>query len=120
MSDAIERCFAYVEAGVDGIMIHSKEKTGEDIKEFCKKFRARYADIPIVVVPTTYNQFTEEELASWGINVVIYANHMLRASYPAMMNCAKSILTHGRSKEASAEYCMPIKEILELIPSTHK
>ena len=120
MSDAIERCFAYVEAGVDGIMIHSKEKTGEDIKEFCEKFRARYADIPIVVVPTTYNQFTEEELASWGINVVIYANHMLRASYPAMMNCAKSILTHGRSKEASAEYCMPIKEILELIPSTHK
>ena len=120
MSDAIERCFAYVEAGVDGIMIHSKEKTGEDIKEFCKKFRARYADIPTVVVPTTYNQFTEEELASWGINVVIYANHMLRASYPAMMNCAKSILTHGRSKEASAEYCMPIKEILELIPSTHK
>ena len=118
MSDAIERCFAYVEAGVDGIMIHSKEKSGEDIKEFCHQFRAKYADVPIVVVPTTYNQFTEEELASWGINVVIYANHMLRASYPAMMNCAKSILMHSRSKEASAEYCMPIKEILELIPGT--
>ena len=120
MSDALERCFAYVEAGVDGIMIHSKEKTGADIKEFCKQFRAKYAEVPIVVVPTTYNQFTEEELASWGINVVIYANHMLRSSYPAMLNCAKSILLHSRSKEAAEEYCMPIKEILELIPGTHK
>ena len=118
MVDALERCFAYVEAGADGIMIHSKEKTGKDIKEFCEKFRQKYADVPIVVVPTTYNQFTEEELASWGINVVIYANHMLRSSYPAMLNCAKSILTHSRSLEASKEYCMPIKEILELIPGT--
>lgn len=120
MEDAIERCFAYVEAGADGIMIHSKEKSGEDIKEFCKRFRAKYADVPIVVVPTTYNHITEEELASWGVNVVIYANHMLRSSYPAMLNCAKSILTHSRSKEAAAEYCMPIKEILELIPGTKK
>ena len=118
MEDALERCFAYVEAGADGIMIHSKERTGKDIKEFCEKFRQKYADVPIVVVPTTYNQFTEEELASWGINVVIYANHMLRSSYPAMLNCAKSILTHSRSLEASKEYCMPIKEILELIPGT--
>lgn len=118
MSDAIERCFAYVEAGVDGIMIHSKEKSGEDIKEFCKQFRAKYAEVPIVVVPTTYNQVTEEELVLWGVNVVIYANHMLRSAYPAMMNCAKSILIHSRAKEASVEYCMPIKEILELIPGT--
>ena len=118
MSDAIERCFAYVEAGVDGIMIHSKEKSGEDIKEFCRLFREKYAEVPIVVVPTTYNHITEDELASWGVNVVIYANHMLRSAYPAMMNCAKSILTHSRSKEAAAEYCMPIKEILELIPGT--
>ena len=99
-------------------MIHSKEKSGEDIKEFCRLFREKYAEVPIVVVPTTYNHITEEELASWGVNVVIYANHMLRSSYPAMLNCAKSILTHSRSKEAAAEYCMPIKEILELIPGT--
>lgn len=116
IADAIERCFAYVEAGVDGIMIHSKEKSGDDIKEFCLQFRQKYAEVPIVVVPTTYNHITEEELASWGVNVVIYANHMLRASYPAMMNCAKSILMHSRSKEASDEYCMPIEEILKLIP----
>ena len=118
MSDAIKRCCAYVEAGADGIMIHSKEKTGDDIKEFCKQFRTIYADVPIVAVPTTYNQFTEEELASWGINIVIYANHMLRSAYPAMVNCAKSILLHSRAKEASDDYCMPIKEILELIPGT--
>ena len=118
VEDALERCHAYVEAGTDGIMIHSKEKSGEDIKEFCQRFRQKYADVPIVVVPTTYNHITEEELASWGVNVVIYANHMLRSSYPAMMNCAKSILMHSRSKEAAADYCMPIKEILELIPGT--
>lgn len=118
MEDALERSFAYVEAGADGIMIHSKEKSGSDIKEFCQKFRSKYVDVPIVVVPTTYNQFTEEELASWGINVVIYANHMLRSAYPAMLNCAKSILTHSRSLEASKDYCMPIKDILELIPGT--
>ena len=118
MSDAIERCSAYVEAGADGIMIHSKEKSGEDIRDFCKAFRAKFPEVPLVAVPTTYNQFTEEDLASWGINVVIYANHMLRAAYPAMLNCAESILRHHRSLEASQEYCMPIREILELIPGT--
>ena len=118
MADALERCFAYVEAGADGIMIHSKEKSGIDIKEFCRLFRQKHPNVPLVAVPTTYNHITEEELASWGVNIVIYANHMLRSSYPAMLNCAKSILTHGRAKEASEEYCMPIKEILELIPGT--
>lgn len=118
VDDALERCFAYVDAGTDGIMIHSKEKSGSDIREFCQRFRQRHALVPIIVVPTTYNQFTEEELHEWGVNVVIYANHMLRAAYPAMLKCATSILEHSRSKEAAAEYCMPIKEILELIPGT--
>ena len=117
LDDALIRCFAYVEAGADGIMIHSKHKTGEDVKEFCQRFREKDSATPIVVVPTTYNHVTEDELVSWGVNVVIYANHMLRAAYPAMVNCAKSILTHGRSYEAN-EICMPIKEILELIPGT--
>ena len=118
VEDALERCHAYVAAGADGIMIHSKNKSGEDIKEFCLRFRETDPHTPIVAVPTTYNQFTDEELASWGINIVIYANHMLRAAYPAMVKCAKSILTHSRSLEASEEYCMPIKEILNLIPGT--
>ena len=117
VEDALERCFAYVEAGADGIMIHSKNKSGEDIKEFCQKFRQKHTSVPIVVVPTTYNWITEEELASWGVNVVIYANHMLRSAYPAMVNTAKLILTHHRSLEAN-DMCMSVKEILELIPGT--
>ena len=120
VDDALERCHAYVEAGADGIMIHSKDKSGEDVKEFCQRFREKDAQTPIVAVPTTYNQFTEEELAEWGINIVIYANHMLRSAYPAMVKCAETILTNSRSKEASEEYCMPIKQILNLIPGTKK
>lgn len=120
VEDALERAFAYVAAGADGIMIHSKNKDGMDIKEFCQRFREKDVETPIVAVPTTYNQFTEDELAEWGINVVIYANHLLRAAYPAMVNCAKSILEHKRSLEASEDYCMPIKEILTLIPGTKK
>ncbi|MBO7576088.1 MAG: isocitrate lyase/phosphoenolpyruvate mutase family protein, partial [Bacteroidales bacterium] len=120
VEDALVRAQAYVAAGADGVMIHSKNKDGQDIKAFCQAFRANNCTTPIVAVPTTYNQFTEDELASWGINVVIYANHLLRSAYPAMQNCAKSILMHGRSLEASNDYCMPIKEILELIPGTKK
>ena len=85
VEDALERAFAYVAAGADGIMIHSKNKDGMDIKEFCQRFREKDNHTPIVAVPTTYAQFTEEELASWGINIVIYANHMLRSAYPAMV-----------------------------------
>lgn len=120
VDDALERCHAYVAAGADGIMIHSKNKDGMDIKEFCQRFREKDPHTPIVAVPTTYNQFTEEELAEWGINVVIYANHMLRSAYPAMVKCAESILTNSRSLEASDQYCMPIKQILNLIPGTKK
>lgn len=120
VDDALERCHAYVAAGADGIMIHSKNKSGEDIKEFCLRFREKDSHTPIVAVPTTYNQFTEEELAKWGINIVIYANHMLRAAYPAMVKCAERILETSRSLEASDEYCMPIKQILNLIPGTKK
>lgn len=117
VDDALERAFAYVEAGADGVMIHSKNKSGMDIKEFCERFREKDATTPIVVVPTTYNQFTEEELHGWGINVVIYANHMLRASYPAMYKVAQTILENSRSLETDS-MCMPIKQILELIPGT--
>lgn len=117
IDDALERCTAYVKAGADAIMIHSKHRSGDDIKEFCLRFREIEPDIPLVVVPTTYNHVTEDELASWGVNVVIYANHLLRAAYPAMVQCAESILTHGRSLEAN-DLCMPIKQILELIPGT--
>ncbi len=117
VSDALERGFAYVDAGADGIMIHSKDKSGEDIKEFIIEFRKKHPKVPIVVVPTTYNQIYEKELAEWGANIVIYANHMLRAAYPAMKKAAETILINERAKEATP-LCMPIKEILELIPGT--
>lgn len=118
VEDALDRAFAYVAAGADGIMIHSRNKDGEDIHEFCTRFREQDNHTPIVVVPTTFNHITEDEFARWGVNIVIYANHMLRSAYPAMVHCAESILKHGRCKEASEEYCMPIKQILTLIPGT--
>jgi len=120
VEDALERCHAYVAAGADGIMIHSKNKDGMDIKEFCQRFREVDNHTPIVAVPTTYGQFTEAELAEWGVNIVIYANHMLRSAYPAMVKCAERILETTRCQEASEEYCMPIKQILNLIPGTKK
>ncbi len=117
VEDALQRAHAYVKAGADGIMIHSKNQSGEDVREFCLQFRAVHPAVPIVVVPTTYCQFYEKELCEWGANVVIYANHMLRAAYPAMVKVAETILQNERAEEANA-YCMPIKEILNLIPGT--
>lgn len=115
IDDALMRAKKYINAGADGIMIHSKEKTGDDIKKFMIEFRKYSKDIPIILVPTTYNQFTEDEFEKWGANIVIHANHLLRSAYPAMMKTAETILKHGRSKEAD-EYCLSIKEILNLIP----
>ena len=113
--DAMNRAKIYIEAGTDAIMIHSKEKTGEDIFEFMKKFREYSVNIPLVVVPTTYSQFTEEELHRNGANIIIYANHLLRSAYPAMARTAESILINGRCEEASKEYCMSIKDALTFI-----
>ena len=117
MDDAIIRAKAYIEAGADGIMIHSRKKEPDEIIEFCKILREYNETIPIVVVPTSYNQITAKELSKSGINVVIYANHMLRAAYPGMLNVARSILTNDRSFEAEKDL-LSIKEILNLIPGT--
>jgi phosphoenolpyruvate phosphomutase len=117
LDDAIQRAIAYIEAGADGIMIHSKDKSGNDIKNFCLMLRKINNFIPIVIVPTTYNHIMEEEFQSWGVNIVIYANHMLRSAYPAMLSTAKLILTHSRSYEADS-LCIPVNKILELIPGT--
>lgn len=115
MDDAIKRAEAYIEAGTDGIMIHSKEKDGTEIIEFCEKYTKLERRVPLIVVPTSYNFMKEEQLVELGVSVIIYANHLIRSAYPAMVNTAKSILENERSKEAS-ENCMPIKEILTLIP----
>ena len=112
---ALQRAKIYVEAGADGIMIHSKEKDGNDIIAFMQAFRKYSKSIPIIVVPTSYNHYTEEQLQGFGANIIIHANHLLRSAYPAMVKTAQSILEHGRSKEADS-YCMPIKDVLKLIP----
>ena len=117
MDDALQRAFAYVDAGADGVMIHSRLKDPTEIIEFVTKFRVNDSITPVVVVPTSFNSVTTDEFAEIGVNVVIYANHMLRAAYPGMLQVAESILSHKRSLEAEP-YCMPIKEILELIPGT--
>lgn len=117
LEDALTRAEAYINAGTDGIMIHSKDKSGEDIKAFCQKFRENNKITPIIVVPSSYNHIKEDELIEWGANVVIYANHLLRASFPSMQNVAKSILKNKRTSELDGT-CMSIKEILELIPGT--
>lgn len=116
MDDAITRAKAYLNAGADGIMIHSRQKTFDEIKEFSKLYNQLPNRKPLVVVPSSYAQVKEEELIENNINVVIYANQMLRAAYPAMVKVAKSILQHHRAYEASQEYCMSINEIINLIP----
>ena len=117
MDDAINRAKAYVQAGADGILIHSKSNTADEVIEFSKIFRKFDDTTPIVVVPSTYSQVTSEELQKAVINVIIYANHLLRSSYPAMSDVAESILKHSSSKEAEQK-CMSIKKIINLIPST--
>ena len=117
LEDAIQRAHAYVEAGADGVMIHSKDKSGDDIKSFCLHFREINTTTPIVVVPSSYNHIKEEELMKWGANIVIYANHLLRASFPSMQNAAETILKNRRTSELD-DRCMSIKDILELIPGT--
>ena len=117
MRDALTRADAYIKAGADGIMIHSRHKDPAEIIEFMKKFRATDQHTPVVVVPTSFNAVTVEEFEEMGVNIVITANHMLRAAYPAMLKVAKSVLKNGRSLEAEPD-CMSIKEILEFIPGT--
>lgn len=115
MQDALTRAFAFVEAGADGIMIHSRKKDPSEIFEFVEKFRERDKVSPIVVVPTSFNSVTEEEFANRGVNIVIYANQLTRSGFPAMQEVAQTILKNRRAKEAD-DMCMPIKEILNLIP----
>ena len=100
VKDAINRANSYVDAGADGIMIHSKSSDTNEIFDFAKKFRKSFKEVPLVSVPSSYNHVTEKILQDNGFNIVIYANHMLRASYPAMESVATSILKNKRSKEA--------------------
>lgn len=115
MDDALSRAFAYCDAGVDAVMIHSRRKDPTEIFEFVEKFRAREKSVPIVVVPTSFNTVTEDEFKARGVNVVIYANQLTRTGFPAMQNAARLILENHRAKECD-DICMPIKDIINLIP----
>lgn len=117
MEDALKRAKAYIEAGADGIMIHSRQKNPDEIFEFLTRFRSEDTNTPVVVVPTSFNEVSAKELGQKGANIIIYANHMLRAAYPAMKEVAEGILKFDRSKEVE-DKCMDIKEILNLIPGT--
>ena len=114
IADALQRAYAYVAAGADGIMIHSRQKTPDEIFAFCDAFRQKDKNTPIVVVPTSYHSVLEEQLAAHGINIVIYANQLTRSAFPAMQETAASILKHHRAKEADAQL-MSIKDIITLI-----
>lgn len=115
MDDALTRAFAFVKAGADAIMIHSRKKDPSEIFEFVEKFRADDSVTPIVVVPTSFNSVTEDEFKKRGVNVVIYANQLTRSGFPAMQNAAKMILENHRAKECDATL-MSIKDIITLIP----
>jgi len=118
MQDALDRAQAYIDAGTDVVMIHSRHKEPDEIFAFCERYHRLPRTVPLKVVPSSFNAVTEDEWIDHGVSIVTYANHMLRASYPAMLNVAQSILKNGRSLEAS-DQCMSIKEILDLIPGTH-
>lgn len=114
MEDALKRAEAFVNAGADGIMIHSRRKEPDEILEFCDKFRIKDKKTPIVVVPSSFNTITEEELAAHGVNIVIYANQLTRSAFPAMQKTAEDILKYHRAKEVD-DRLMPIKQIITLI-----
>ena len=114
VKDALKRAQIYIDAGADGIMVHSKEKDAKEVLEFCRGYKKLKKRVPLVAVPSTYHTITEDELKKAGVSIVIYANHLLRSAYPAMLRTAETILSHGRATEAQ-ELCMPISEILTLI-----
>ncbi len=116
MEDALERAFAFVNAGADAIMIHSRKKDPSEIQEFIEKFRSEDKMTPIVLVPTSFNSITEEEWKQRGANIIIYANQLMRAEVPAMQKAAKSILQHHRAEECD-EMLMPFKDIITMIPA---
>jgi len=118
VSDAIKRAKSYVKAGADAIMIHSRDRSPKKVYEFCKIYKKLKIDKPLVAVPSSYSQVKEQELIKNGVNLVIYANHLLRSIYPNMIYTAKSILKNKRAKE-SEKRLMSIKEILNLIPGTN-
>ena len=116
MEDALRRAFAFVEAGADAIMIHSRKKDPSEIEEFLMKFREKDVMTPVVLVPTSFNSVKEEEWKARGANIIIYANQLMRATVPAIQQAAKMILENHRAEECD-RMLMPFKDIIRLIPT---
>lgn len=116
MEDALKRAFAFVGAGADAIMIHSRKKDPSEIQEFIEKFREKDQSTPIVLVPTSFNSVKEEEWKERGANIIIYANQLMRAEVPAMQKAALTILENHRAEECD-KMIMPFKDIIRLIPA---
>jgi phosphoenolpyruvate phosphomutase len=114
MEDALSRAKAYVDAGASGIMIHSKQGTADEVIQFAKAFRAWAPQVPLVAVPSTYNEIRWDELADAGFNIVIQANHLLRSAYPSMKKTAQTILQNRQAKEAETAL-IPIQDFFKLI-----
>lgn len=116
MDDALERAFAFTDAGADAVMIHSRKKQPDEIYEFLEKFRKRDKRTPVVLVPTSFDSVTEEEFKAHGANIIIYANQLMRAAVPAIQNAAKMILENHRAKECGS-MLMPFQDIIRFIPA---
>jgi phosphoenolpyruvate phosphomutase len=117
LEDAMRRAETYIDAGADAIMIHSKIAEPDEIRSFCEQYQQLSRRVPLVAVPSTYDGTTEQMLMEMGVNMVIYANQLLRSAYPAMLRTAETILKHRRAREV-AEFCMPIPEMIRLIPES--
>jgi phosphoenolpyruvate mutase len=116
IKDALYRAEKYSAAGADAIVIHSKEKTPKEIFEFAKLFKKSKFYKPMIAIPSTYSKTYEKELIKHDFKIVIYANHLLRASYKAMHETAKKILINKRTFEIEKNIT-PINEIISLIKS---
>ena len=115
MEDAIARAKIYTESGADAVLIHSKSATPDEVLTFSREFSSYSPSTPIIVVPSTYNSVTEDQLREAGVKIVIYANHMLRAAYPNMSRVARQILVNGRSFESEG-LLESINSIITLVP----
>jgi len=109
MEEALKRAKAYADAGADAILIHSKQKTPDEIIEFVKAWN-NYR--PVIIVPTSYSCFTEEQMKELGIKMVIYANQGLRAAVRSINEILDHIKNHGLG--GIDDKIAPMAEIFEL------
>jgi phosphonopyruvate hydrolase len=109
--EAIKRAMAYEEAGADAILIHSKQRTPDEITDFIGAWSGK---LPLALVPTAYPQLTEKEIAALKkVRIVIYGNHAIRAAVGAMDLIFREIRRDGGIQNIDRR--LPsVKDILDL------